>query len=80
MSESVVVLELPPCDICVARHNDPKVHQTEIETAAYDGATHFGSWAYMCEKHFRDYGTGLGTGRGQRLIVEDAGTTGESDA
>jgi hypothetical protein len=37
--------------------------------AVYDGKTIHGPWAYMCEEHFGQYGIGLGTGRGQRLIV-----------
>lgn len=37
-------------------------------TAGYDGQTHMGSWAYMCEDCFQIYGVGLGMGRGQKLI------------
>ena len=52
----------PLCDICA---------QTGLTTRAYyDGATRKGPWAYMCETHFADLGVGLGTGRGQRLIVK----------
>ena len=36
--------------------------------ASYDGKTSMGPWANMCEDHFQSHGTGLGTGRGQRLI------------
>lgn len=36
--------------------------------ASYDGKTDSGPWAFMCETHFKIYGTGLGTGKGQRLI------------
>jgi hypothetical protein len=39
--------------------------------AQYDGATAMGPWAYMCESHFRQYGTGLGLGMGQRLILKE---------
>lgn len=39
--------------------------------AAYDGATKFGPWANMCEIDFQAYGVGLGTGKGQRLILAD---------
>jgi len=46
--------ELPKCSFCEDR-------------AKYDGKTIYGSWAYMCEKHFKEYGVGLGVGRGQRL-------------
>jgi hypothetical protein len=37
--------------------------------AQYDGATIHGPWGYMCNQHFAAYGVGLGTGRGQFLIV-----------
>ena len=37
--------------------------------AEFDGATIHGPWAYMCNEHFAAYGVGLGTGRGQKLIV-----------
>lgn len=48
------VEKLPKCDFCE-------------ETAAYDGRTKMGPWAYMCELHFKAYGVGLGVGRGQKL-------------
>ncbi|WP_328463579.1 DUF4314 domain-containing protein [Actinoplanes sp. NBC_00393] len=56
------VTELPPCDI----------HRALSDTvipAGYDGATRLGPWAYMCDGCFMTYGLGLGTGRGQRLIL-----------
>ena len=37
--------------------------------AEYDGKTKLGPWAYMCASHFSELGKGLGTGRGQRLVV-----------
>lgn len=65
MSESVKVAKLPPCDICV------QVVRTSVpRDAAYDGATKRGPWAYMCELHFAEWGVGLGTGRGQQLVLE----------
>jgi hypothetical protein len=60
MSSQVTVTALPFCDLC----SDGKT------LAQYDAATKMGSWAYLCEAHFRDYGVGLGTGAGQRLVVE----------
>lgn len=39
--------------------------------ASYDGKTRLGGWAYMCEFHFRAYGVGLGTGRGQLVRVAE---------
>jgi len=56
MSTSVLVDTLPVCSFC-----DKEAH--------YDGKTKMGPWADMCEDHFREYGIGLGVGRGQRLIV-----------
>jgi len=61
--EEVIVLELPPCDICEIEGAAPQL-------ARYDGRTRSGRWAYMCEHHFRSYGIGLGLGRGQKLVVE----------
>lgn len=58
MSDQVTVQALPRCDMC----GDGSV-------AEYDGATAFGPWANMCAAHFAQYGTGLGTGRGQRLVL-----------
>jgi hypothetical protein len=57
----VVLDELPMCNF---RHDT-------AEPAHYDGATVQGSWAYMCEEHFKMYGLGLGLGRGQRLVVRN---------
>lgn len=68
MSASTTVSRLPDCDICkyVGRPTN------KIEKAAYDGKTKDGPWANMCEHHFNQYGVGLGTGKGQRLILEGA--------
>lgn len=56
---SVTVASLPTCDICANA------------TAAYDGLTWLGPWAYMCEGCFTKYGTGLGLGVGQRLVLAE---------
>jgi hypothetical protein len=58
------VPELPSCDLC-------SMLGTYLVPARYDGATVHGPWAYMCEDHFRSDGVGLGTGRGQRLLLPD---------
>lgn len=62
------VAKLPNCDI-------HKYTFGEIVTAQYDGKTTQdspgqGSWAYMCEDCFDNYGKGLGLGVGQRLVVQ----------
>lgn len=38
-----------------------------------DGKTTMGPWANMCPQCFRDYGVGLGTGRGQKYEKQDDG-------
>lgn len=48
------------CDIC------------RSATAFYDGKTVMGPWANMCSHCFGQYGVGLGTGRGQKLIYVNA--------
>jgi hypothetical protein len=64
MATEVKVSKLPPCDIClhVQKVQDPPL-------AGYDGATKEGPWAYMCEGCFGKHGIGLGTGVGQRLVL-----------
>lgn len=58
MAKKVKVNQLPKCDFC----GDP---------ARYDGKTVMGPWADMCAKHWKLYGIGLGTGRGQELVLDD---------
>lgn len=57
MSDKVFVSSLPDCNF----HPGVK--------AAYDGKTVHGPWANMCEACFGSLGVGLGTGRGQRLVL-----------
>ena len=64
MGTHVVVDRFPPCDFCV--------EVGVVRPAAYDGATRMGSWASMCPAHFKQYGIGLGIGRGQKLILKSA--------
>ena len=54
----VKIPRLPACDIC-----------TDGTLAHYDAATIHGPWGYLCERHFAAIGVGLGTGRGQRLVL-----------
>lgn len=65
MSEQVYVAALPECDIHKYVKGKPGV------PAAYDGATKGGPWANMCEECFAVEGVGLGTGRGQRLLLRE---------
>jgi hypothetical protein len=58
---------LPNCDLCAY---DVKEGRADEGSPAFaDAATVMGSWAYVCEKHFRTHCLGLGVGRGQRLVV-----------
>lgn len=63
MSMSVKVATLPMCDLC--KHYDGKVDVP----ARYDGKTQMGPWANMCLGHFMSFGSGLGMGHGQELIL-----------
>lgn len=67
MSSSVKVASLPDCDFCkyVSRPTN------KVEKAGYDGKTTEGPWANMCEAHFKKYGVGLGTGKGQKLVLAE---------
>lgn len=50
------------CDFC-------KEEGTE-ELATFDGKTCFGTLAFMCNKHYKVYGVGLGLGRGQKIAYK----------
>lgn len=63
MTDKAYVTALPECDIC--KHEGAAT----INPAHYDGKTVMGPWANMCLTHFASHGVGLGTGRGQELIV-----------
>lgn len=64
MSEPEVKVEkLPMCDFC-------RLEDGVENPALYDGRTIYGRWSYMCQKHFEKYGTGLGLGKGQKLVLE----------
>lgn len=47
------------CDFCKSEKKE--------ERAVYDGKTVFGYWAFMCDKHFTVFGSGLGLGFGQKI-------------
>lgn len=61
MSTEVKVSQIPECDLCRERRN-------KSTPAEFDGKTVFGPWANMCREDFMQFGVGLGTGLGQRLI------------
>jgi hypothetical protein len=61
MGDTAYIFAPVECDFC-------KSAGKEVE-ATYDGKTVHGPWAYMCDLHFGQHGIGLGTGRGQKLIV-----------
>jgi len=63
MSKKVEVISLPKCAFCAqnGKEKDAKV----------DGATRLGPWANMCDTHFAVFGVGLGTGKGQELVLRD---------
>lgn len=59
---SVIVQRIPDCDLC---------KQDDKSTPAYaDASLVFGSWGYVCIEHFNEFGSGLGLGRGQRLLLD----------
>jgi len=74
----VVVKERPPCDFCKSVHDwwRGEGEPPDVKEATYDGKTNIGPWANMCDAHFKEYGTGLGLGKGQALIVDDGKETG----
>lgn len=59
--KTAIVTELPNCYFCEM--------EGKTEPAEYDGRTDIGQWAFMCQHHFDQYGVGLGTGKGQKLIL-----------
>lgn len=61
----VKVATIPMCDVHKYELGDPNV------PAKYDGKTWMGPWANMCEECFETHGTGLGLGRGQRLVLDE---------
>lgn len=74
MSTEVKVATIPECDL-KDKYSDHAGDEVQPK-AEYDGATVFGPWAYMCGPCFKKFGVGLGTGRGQRLVL----AAGDDDA
>lgn len=59
MPYEVKMAELPPCNM----HPD--------RVAKYDFKSRMGPWMYGCEECFHRYGFGLGTGKGQLLVLRE---------
>lgn len=75
MPDSVTITKPKACDLCQVEAD--RAHAANgwilnIAPAVVDGKTKFGPWANMCQEHFDRYGVGLGTGRGQRLIIKES--------
>lgn len=64
ITETVWPENNPKCDFCKMLPSHEEVE------AKYDGKTSIGSWALMCEEHFKRYGIGLGLGKGQKLVKD----------
>jgi len=59
----VAVTTIPNCNICtMAGDTTPAYADVMIPK--------YGSWGDLCEKHFFEYGCGLGLGIGQKLILK----------
>jgi len=43
------------------------------EAARYVGWNIYGTVNYTCKQHFKKYGHGLGTGKGNKLLLVEAG-------
>lgn len=66
MGTEVKVAVLPLCDLCQFKGVKP------VPKAEYDAKTKSGPWANLCEACFERYTWGvLGTGKGQRLVLEE---------
>ncbi len=58
----IEVTEILDCDFCAMEH--------KIIPAVYDCKTIMSSWANLCQSHYDEYGSGLGLGKGQKLILK----------
>jgi len=65
MGESVRVSVIPNCDLCSEKGMDRRSHAyAKLDIGPW------GPWAYVCKSCFDTYHCSLGTGRGQRLILD----------
>ena len=62
-TETLWVGELPRCQMCAALNVE--------NDALYDARTNNGRWAFVCERHFERNCSGLGVGKGQRLVTDE---------
>lgn len=62
-SNETLVVKLPPCDVQGCKNEA----EYNVKTKAGPGP-----WALLCQKHFEQFGIGLGLGKGLRLVVEKA--------
>ncbi len=53
--QTTTMTELPGCYFCEQEKREP------VEPAEYDARTTLGPHAYMCQEHFEQYGTPIGT-------------------
>ena len=64
MPKQITFIDPPnECDIC----------HGPFDTFMYDAKTVYGPWACMCSDCFNVIGIGIGTGRGQQYIKNEAG-------
>lgn len=61
MSTSVVVRELPNCDLCAVASKTAKAYADAFIPT-------WGTWGNVCKPHFDSEGCRLGTGAGQVLV------------
>lgn len=72
--ENVNVTHIPDCDMCT----DEGISITPAFADAL--LPKWGSWAYVCIRHYLLYGCTLGLGYGQELIlIGDTPTEGETE-
>jgi len=64
-----VVGRLPGCDFCKDYVEQGVL--SKVQVARVDGKTLMGPWGFMCKRHYRLYGVGLGPGKGQKLVLQE---------
>lgn len=64
-NEEVEVEQIPECDVCIAIG---KIANSAVADVRLDT----GTWANVCEEHFKQYNCKLGLGLGQRFVLRGA--------